>query len=84
MAAVKQAELAIRKDEDDRNAKANKELLQEEAKKAKKAGTQSTNPPVGLHLYDTNSVDIFIGDTNTVDLHLSDTNSESVIERENP
>jgi len=84
MAAVKQAEMEIRKNEDARNAKANKELLQEEAKKAKKAGTQSTNPPVGLHLYDTNSVDIFLGNTNTVDLHLSDTNSESVIEKQNP
>jgi len=84
MAAVKQAELAIRKDEDARNDKANKELLQDEAKKAKQAGWQATNPPVDIHLYDTNSTDIFLGDTNTVDLHLSDTNSASVIEKENP
>jgi general secretion pathway protein D len=84
MAAVKQAELEIRKDEDARNAKANKELLRDEAKKARQAGSQSTNPPVELHLYDTNSADIFLGETNTVDLHLSDTNSESVIEKAKP
>jgi general secretion pathway protein D len=84
MAAVKQAELDIRKDEDNRNDKANKELLRDEARKAKQAGSQSTNPPVELHLYDTNSADIFLGETNTVDLHLSDTNSESVIEKAKP
>jgi general secretion pathway protein D len=73
MAAVKQAELEIRKDEDDRNAAANKALLKDEAKKAKKAGQPAT-PNVE-----------FQSNTNeSVDLHLSDTNSEPVIEKETP
>jgi general secretion pathway protein D len=75
MAAVKQAELDIRKDEDARNAKANKELLDAAAKEAKKAGHHPTNPPVEIHLEDTNQ---------SVNLHLNDTNTESVIEKERP
>jgi type II secretory pathway component GspD/PulD (secretin) len=70
MAGVKQAELEIRKDEDDRNAKANKTLLKDEAKKAKTPAA----PNVEFH-----------SNTNeSVDLHLNDTNSESVIEKEKP
>ena len=75
MAAVKQAELDIRRDEDNRNAIANKALLKEEAKEAKKAGRQSTNPPPEFH---------FIGTNESVDLHLTDTNSNSAIEQETP
>jgi hypothetical protein len=75
MAAVKQAELEIRKDEDDRNAAANKALLKDAAKKAKSGGQPPANPPIEFHFTDTNQ---------SVDLHLSDTNSESVIEREKP
>ena len=80
MAAVKQAELEIRRDEDDRNAKANKEILKLEATKAaqgQKAGQQSTNQPLdvppNLDIIDTNQA---------VKLHLKDTNTESVIEKE--
>jgi len=75
MAAVKQAELAIRRDEDERNAAANKALLKNEAKEARKAGQSPTNPPMEFHFISTNE---------SVDLHLNDTNSESVIEKEKP
>ena len=75
MAAVKQAELAIRKDEDERNAAANKALLKNQAKEARKSGQSPTNPPIEFH---------FIGTNESVDLHLNDTNSESVIELEKP
>jgi type II secretory pathway component GspD/PulD (secretin) len=82
MAGVKQAELEIRKDEDDRNAKANQEILKKEAKKAaqaQKAGPQATNQPLdvppNLDIIDTNQ---------TVKLHLKDTNTEAVIEKAKP
>ena len=75
MAAVKQAELAIRKDEDERNVTANKALLKNQAKEARKSGQSPTNPPIEFH---------FIGTNESVDLHLNDTNSESVIELEKP
>jgi general secretion pathway protein D len=74
MAAVKQAELEIRNDEDTRNAAANKAMLKDEARKAKQGG-QPTNPPIDFHFTNTNE---------SVDLHLTDTNSASVIEKEKP
>ena len=74
MAAVKQAELDIRRDEDQRNAAANKALLKDEAKGAKKAGQQPATPNVEFHP-NTNE---------SVNLHLTDTNSASVIEKEKP
>jgi len=74
MAAVKNAEREIRNDEDQRNAIANKALLKDEAKQAKKAGQQPATPNVE-----------FQSNTNeSVNLHLSDTNSESAIEKEKP
>jgi general secretion pathway protein D len=75
MAAVKQAELAIRKDEDERNATANRALLKNAAKEARNPGQSPTNPPIEFH---------FIGTNESVNLHLNDTNSESVIELEKP
>ena len=75
MAAVKQAEMEIRRDEDARNAAANKALLKMEAKAAGKAGQPPTNPPIEFR---------FIGTNESVDLHLNDTNSESAIEKEKP
>jgi type II secretory pathway component GspD/PulD (secretin) len=68
MAGVKQAELDIRKDEDNRNAKANKTLQKQEAKKDKSAAQEPTNPPIEFHFTESNQVD----------LHLEDTNSESL------
>jgi general secretion pathway protein D len=53
MAAVEQAEVDIRKDEDARNARAAKELAAEAAKEAKKGRTNS--PPVNLQLQGTNA-----------------------------
>ena len=71
MAAVKQAELEIRRDEDTRNAIANKALLKDEA-------TKAGQPPAAPNVE-------FQSNTNeAVNLHLNDTNSESVIEQETP
>jgi type II secretory pathway component GspD/PulD (secretin) len=92
MAAVKQAELEIRKDEDDRNAAANKALLKQEAKEARKAASPPANPPVGLppstniYIEMPPRTNIYIGVppvTNApADLPPVNTNSEPMIEKE--
>jgi general secretion pathway protein D len=74
MAAVKQAEMEIRRDEDQRNAVADKELQKQEkadAEKAKRTGQPAfrhtddfnlsgTNEPEDIHLHDTNSAPLMI------------------------
>jgi general secretion pathway protein D len=58
MAGVKQAELEIRADEDQRNAAANAEMKKMEERKAKEAARAGTNAPVKVDMNDsdTNSV----------------------------
>jgi type II secretory pathway component GspD/PulD (secretin) len=58
MAAVKQAEVEIRRDEDARNAAAQKEMEVEAAKQAKRAGHPVTNSSDQFHFLDTNSVNL--------------------------
>ncbi len=58
MAAVKQAEVEIRQDEDQRNAAANNEMEKAAARQSKQAGQSSTNPAVQFHFTETNTVNL--------------------------
>ena len=58
MAAVKQAEVDIRRDEDLSNAAANKEMEKAAAKQAKQGGQSPTNPAVQFHFLETNNVNL--------------------------
>jgi len=68
MAAIKQAEVDIRKDEDSRNAAANRALLKDEAKKARNPGVEPAVPDIDSQ-FSTNE---------SVDLHLAEPDSKSV------
>jgi general secretion pathway protein D len=65
MAAVKQAEVDIRRDEDKRNAAAQKEMEAEAARELKRTGHAVTNSDDEFHFLDTNHVNLHL--TNTPD-----------------
>jgi hypothetical protein len=84
MGGITQAEREIRKDEDARNAQANKELAADaakQAKKDKKAGIQHTNSPAQFNPNDVDtSVEFHVFGTNdAIDFHLSPSNHPTEI-----